>query len=204
MQTWLFICSLPDGLFNQYISQQDYKPRWSQIIPKCNKGTTEHTNGVLLLWIWMLDSWVSMSAVLNDLIDIQCVFFLTHTTFNSLLFFSFILIRWWWWEQAGHERRSSDGHWCSDRYVYVRWLIFKVSDWAVIVALFSLSCLVVECKLRLHLAPLLRVKVCFKCVCVCESVSYLLEEQSIPAALMWPCAFKLTSSNLLYSSADAQ
>uniref|UniRef100_A0A671NHU4 Muskelin-like n=2 Tax=Sinocyclocheilus anshuiensis TaxID=1608454 RepID=A0A671NHU4_9TELE len=29
-----------DGLFNQYISQQDYKPRWSQIIPKCNKGTT--------------------------------------------------------------------------------------------------------------------------------------------------------------------
>ncbi|GLD48036.1 muskelin, partial [Lates japonicus] len=29
-----------DGLFNQYISQQEYKPRWSQIIPKCNKGTT--------------------------------------------------------------------------------------------------------------------------------------------------------------------
>ncbi|MEQ2170202.1 Muskelin 1, intracellular mediator containing kelch motif, partial [Goodea atripinnis] len=27
-----------DGLFNQYISQQEYKPRWSQIIPKCNKG----------------------------------------------------------------------------------------------------------------------------------------------------------------------
>lgn len=32
--------SLPDGLFNQYISQQEYKPRWSQIIPKCNKGTS--------------------------------------------------------------------------------------------------------------------------------------------------------------------
>ncbi|XP_010771393.1 muskelin-like [Notothenia coriiceps] len=30
-----------DGLFNQYISQQEYKPRWSQIIPKCNKGTQE-------------------------------------------------------------------------------------------------------------------------------------------------------------------
>lgn len=32
--------SLLDGLFNQYISQQEYKPRWSQIIPKCNKGTS--------------------------------------------------------------------------------------------------------------------------------------------------------------------
>lgn len=32
--------SLIDGLFNQYISQQEYKPRWSQIIPKCNKGTS--------------------------------------------------------------------------------------------------------------------------------------------------------------------
>lgn len=31
---------LLDGLFNQYISQQEYKPRWSQIIPKCNKGTS--------------------------------------------------------------------------------------------------------------------------------------------------------------------
>lgn len=31
---------LVDGLFNQYISQQEYKPRWSQIIPKCNKGTS--------------------------------------------------------------------------------------------------------------------------------------------------------------------
>uniref|UniRef100_A0A8C1RT58 Muskelin 1, intracellular mediator containing kelch motifs n=1 Tax=Cyprinus carpio TaxID=7962 RepID=A0A8C1RT58_CYPCA len=30
-----------DGLFNQYISQQDYKPRWSQIIPKCNKGDSD-------------------------------------------------------------------------------------------------------------------------------------------------------------------
>ncbi|CAG5927233.1 unnamed protein product [Menidia menidia] len=29
-----------DGLFNQYISQQEYKPRWSQIIPKCNKSTS--------------------------------------------------------------------------------------------------------------------------------------------------------------------
>lgn len=29
-----------DGLFNQYISQQEYKPRWSQIVPKCNKGTS--------------------------------------------------------------------------------------------------------------------------------------------------------------------
>ncbi|XP_023686924.1 muskelin [Paramormyrops kingsleyae] len=27
-----------DGLFNQYISQQEYKPRWSQIIPKSSKG----------------------------------------------------------------------------------------------------------------------------------------------------------------------
>ncbi|KAJ3612188.1 hypothetical protein NHX12_020464 [Muraenolepis orangiensis] len=27
-----------DGLFNQYISQQEYKPRWSQILPKCHKG----------------------------------------------------------------------------------------------------------------------------------------------------------------------
>lgn len=27
-----------DGLFNQYISQQEYKPRWSQIIPKSTKG----------------------------------------------------------------------------------------------------------------------------------------------------------------------
>lgn len=27
-------------MFNQYISQQEYKPRWSQIIPKCNKGTS--------------------------------------------------------------------------------------------------------------------------------------------------------------------
>ncbi|OBS68384.1 hypothetical protein A6R68_03075, partial [Neotoma lepida] len=26
-----------DGLFNQYISQQEYKPRWSQIIPKSTK-----------------------------------------------------------------------------------------------------------------------------------------------------------------------
>ncbi len=34
------LLSLPDGLFNQYISQQEYKPRWSQIIPKCNKGTS--------------------------------------------------------------------------------------------------------------------------------------------------------------------
>lgn len=31
---------LLDGLFNQYISQQEYKPRWNQIIPKCNKGTS--------------------------------------------------------------------------------------------------------------------------------------------------------------------
>jgi hypothetical protein len=29
---------LADGLFNQYISQQEYKPRWSQIIPKSTKG----------------------------------------------------------------------------------------------------------------------------------------------------------------------
>ncbi|KAG8138482.1 hypothetical protein E2320_004369, partial [Naja naja] len=28
-----------DGLFNQYISQQEYKPRWGQIIPKSTKGT---------------------------------------------------------------------------------------------------------------------------------------------------------------------
>lgn len=34
------LLSLIDGLFNQYISQQEYKPRWSQIIPKCNKGTS--------------------------------------------------------------------------------------------------------------------------------------------------------------------
>lgn len=34
------LVSLLDGLFNQYISQQEYKPRWSQIIPKCNKGTS--------------------------------------------------------------------------------------------------------------------------------------------------------------------
>ncbi|MGH0119314.1 UNVERIFIED_CONTAM: hypothetical protein FKN15_025785 [Acipenser sinensis] len=27
-----------EGLFNQYISQQEYKPRWSQIIPKTTKG----------------------------------------------------------------------------------------------------------------------------------------------------------------------
>lgn len=27
-----------DGLFNQYISQQEYKPRWGQIIPKSSKG----------------------------------------------------------------------------------------------------------------------------------------------------------------------
>lgn len=27
-----------DGLFNQYISQQEYKPRWGQIIPKSTKG----------------------------------------------------------------------------------------------------------------------------------------------------------------------
>uniref|UniRef100_A0A8C7KLU0 Muskelin 1, intracellular mediator containing kelch motifs n=1 Tax=Oncorhynchus kisutch TaxID=8019 RepID=A0A8C7KLU0_ONCKI len=32
--------AVKDGLFNQYISQQEYKPRWSQIIPKSNKGTT--------------------------------------------------------------------------------------------------------------------------------------------------------------------
>ncbi|KAG8138483.1 hypothetical protein E2320_004369, partial [Naja naja] len=25
------------GLFNQYISQQEYKPRWGQIIPKSTK-----------------------------------------------------------------------------------------------------------------------------------------------------------------------
>ncbi|ELK38618.1 Muskelin [Myotis davidii] len=30
-----------DGLFNQYISQQEYKPRWSQIIPKSTKGDGE-------------------------------------------------------------------------------------------------------------------------------------------------------------------
>lgn len=38
----IFLCltfSSVDGLFNQYISQQEYKPRWSQIIPKSNKGT---------------------------------------------------------------------------------------------------------------------------------------------------------------------
>ncbi|TKC42749.1 hypothetical protein EI555_005482 [Monodon monoceros] len=29
-----------DGLFNQYISQQEYKPRWSQIIPKSTKDFT--------------------------------------------------------------------------------------------------------------------------------------------------------------------
>uniref|UniRef100_G3S6N7 Muskelin 1 n=1 Tax=Gorilla gorilla gorilla TaxID=9595 RepID=G3S6N7_GORGO len=29
------------GLFNQYISQQEYKPRWSQIIPKSTKGDGE-------------------------------------------------------------------------------------------------------------------------------------------------------------------
>lgn len=41
MQPWANACiSSPDGLFNQYISQQEYKPRWSQIIPKCNKGTS--------------------------------------------------------------------------------------------------------------------------------------------------------------------
>lgn len=34
------VSSCSDGLFNQYISQQEYKPRWSQIIPKCNKGTS--------------------------------------------------------------------------------------------------------------------------------------------------------------------
>lgn len=34
------VLCLLDGLFNQYISQQEYKPRWSQIIPKCNKGTS--------------------------------------------------------------------------------------------------------------------------------------------------------------------
>uniref|UniRef100_A0A8C9FI07 Muskelin 1 n=1 Tax=Pavo cristatus TaxID=9049 RepID=A0A8C9FI07_PAVCR len=30
-----------DGLFNQYISQQEYKPRWGQIIPKSSKGDGE-------------------------------------------------------------------------------------------------------------------------------------------------------------------
>nr|XP_020140825.1 muskelin-like [Microcebus murinus] len=30
-----------DGLFNQYISQQEYKPRWSQIIPKSTKDDGE-------------------------------------------------------------------------------------------------------------------------------------------------------------------
>uniref|UniRef100_A0A670YWI9 Muskelin 1 n=1 Tax=Pseudonaja textilis TaxID=8673 RepID=A0A670YWI9_PSETE len=30
-----------DGLFNQYISQQEYKPRWGQIIPKSTKGDGE-------------------------------------------------------------------------------------------------------------------------------------------------------------------
>lgn len=34
------VLCLLDGLFNQYISQQEYKPRWSQIVPKCNKGTS--------------------------------------------------------------------------------------------------------------------------------------------------------------------
>ena len=34
---------LPDGLFNHYISQQEYKPRWSQIIPKSSKGRTNRT-----------------------------------------------------------------------------------------------------------------------------------------------------------------
>ncbi|KAL4827363.1 hypothetical protein H8958_021814 [Nasalis larvatus] len=34
-----------DGLFNQYISQQEYKPRWSQIIPKSTKETIISTKG---------------------------------------------------------------------------------------------------------------------------------------------------------------
>ncbi|XP_064795777.1 muskelin isoform X4 [Oncorhynchus masou masou] len=33
--------AVKDGLFNQYISQQEYKPRWSQIIPKSNKGNED-------------------------------------------------------------------------------------------------------------------------------------------------------------------
>ncbi|XP_072327210.1 muskelin isoform X3 [Scyliorhinus torazame] len=30
--------AVTDGLFNQYISQQEYKPRWTQIIPQSSKG----------------------------------------------------------------------------------------------------------------------------------------------------------------------
>ncbi|XP_043569159.1 muskelin [Chiloscyllium plagiosum] len=30
--------AVSDGLFNQYISQQEYKPRWTQIIPQSSKG----------------------------------------------------------------------------------------------------------------------------------------------------------------------
>uniref|UniRef100_A0A3P8ZJ68 Muskelin 1, intracellular mediator containing kelch motifs n=1 Tax=Esox lucius TaxID=8010 RepID=A0A3P8ZJ68_ESOLU len=38
--------AVKDGLFNQYISQQEYKPRWSQIIPKSNKGTDDNRPGM--------------------------------------------------------------------------------------------------------------------------------------------------------------
>lgn len=57
---------------------------------------------------------------------------------------------------------------------YVTLLICKLSDWLVIVSLFSLSCLA---RSGMH-AKAAFVVGCFKCAC--ELVSLLLEEQSIP------------------------
>lgn len=47
-----------------------------------------------------------------------CFLFLTHVpTFSPLLTLLSLSCRWRRWQQAWHERRSSNGHRCSDRYV---------------------------------------------------------------------------------------
>ncbi|PIO30504.1 hypothetical protein AB205_0017180 [Aquarana catesbeiana] len=50
-----------DGLFSQYISQQEYKPQWNQIIPKSTKGDGE-------------DSRPGMRGGHQMVIDVQSVF----------------------------------------------------------------------------------------------------------------------------------
>lgn len=110
---------LLDGLFNQYISQQEYKPRWSQIIPKCNKGTSAQEinrddvnsetirSSVRLSDIWVNWNLTAACALFSP--PFMHIIRLAHAVSSPPLLFC----RWRRWQQAGDEGRTSNGHWCS-------------------------------------------------------------------------------------------
>lgn len=130
------VLCLLDGLFNQYISQQEYKPRWSQIVPKCNKGTSpqeinredinsetspfkcpsvRHISKPKAYWLKRFCLSLLLFALqLMHIIHSPTLIF-THAE-TIPLSSSLLFCRWWWWQQTGDEGRTSNGHWRSIRW----------------------------------------------------------------------------------------